>query len=497
MPRDVLIGIDLGTTVLKVCVFDARNGGLLGQASRRLKVHASPDGGREQKPVAVDRAFVSAVRELRDRLGPAWRGVQGIGLAAQGGSSIIADRSSGKAHTPMILWNDARTGRCLAEATAHLPTRYWRKHVLNDAPPAGLGRILWLKDRQPELFTDANIHIGAGEYLFFRLTGVWRQDAGNAIQAGSYNAAKKRLDRDPFRVTGLPLSFVAPLRQGHELASLSKRGARLLDLPQGLPVAGPYIDQEAAYMSTAGLSDRPLQCSLGTAWVGNFVLPDDTTGRSPRQLVIPSPVGEGRLVIMPLAAGNLTWEWALQTYLSPDPKKALKKAAAVFGKSLLPPEGLVAFPWFTLPNPYEPSAYGAGAFFGVNPQTRREDLVRAVVAGLTYELARIFDEVKRAGAIDSVVLGGGASNGPFFRTLIAGLFAPLPVLWQRDSDLAAARGALFPFSPRAARSTTRRVPQPAANVQRAIERGYSLYCTAVRQAYHQLPPGSQAFRFTN
>ncbi|MBN2309865.1 MAG: hypothetical protein JXR94_12900, partial [Candidatus Hydrogenedentes bacterium] len=286
---DMLLGIDLGTTVLKVCAFDARSGATLGQAARRLAVHKTPDGGREQRPGAVDRAFSSAAAELRGLLGARWGRVAGIGLAAQGGSSIIADRRSGKASTPMILWNDGRTRGHSSRLAGGIPTAFWRERVLRDFAPTGLGRLLWLKEERPELFRHDTIHAGAGEYLFFKMTGVWRQDAGNAIQIGSFNAATKRLDPALFDLVGVPLSFVAPLRQGHETAPLCAKAARSLELPTGIPVAGPYIDQEAGYLSACAAAGRPLQCSLGTAWVGNYAVADDAVGASPYQLVLPNP----------------------------------------------------------------------------------------------------------------------------------------------------------------------------------------------------------------
>jgi len=513
-------------------VFDAQTGLLVAQASRLLPVKAYPDGGREQSLRSLDRSFREVIRELRDLLGERWRRIQGVGLAAQGGSSIIADRATGEALTPMVLWNDGRTGAYSARVAAESVPAYWRKHVLHDGPPEGLGRLRWLKEKYPQLFTRErqspdwpacrdNIHIGAGEYVYHKLTGEWRQDAGNAIQIGSYNAARKRLDLDPFRFADVPLSFVAPLREGHGMMPLVAQASRLLELPEGIPVAGPYIDQEAAYLSAINVSDRPLQCSLGTAWVGNFVLPDDTRGWATSQLVIPNPAqpgnanlpigprvsrqlsGQGRLVVLPLMAGNLTWDWALRNCIDPpgnaepqlgnDPEKALRKAARIFAKELLPPEGLVVFPWFTQSNPFAGGAYGGGAICGIGAQTDREQLVRAVVAGLCYEFLRVFENLKRTDAVDSIVLGGGASNGRYFREILAALFAPIPVRWRRDGDLAAARGAVYAFSPAAACSKTQRVAPPAKETAAAIERGYSVYCTALRAIYPS-PPGGEPFQ---
>ena len=492
--NQILLGIDLGTTVLKLCAFDGRSGAILGQAARRLPVALSPNGGREQSLASVDRAFRAIVGELKRQVGTAWRQIEGVGLAAQGGSSIIVNRADGKPLTSMILWNDGRTHAYTARVAERAPKRIWRDKLLCDAPPAGLGRLLWLKETRPELFQAENLHVGAGEYLFFRLTGVWRQDAGNAVQIGSYNAAAQKLDSAFFRLIDLPLSFVAPLRKGHETAPLSKPGARLLGLAEGIPVAGPYIDQETGYLSTVGVCERPLQCSLGTAWVGNFILPGKTNGFSPTQIVLPSPVGKGRLVIQPLLTGNTVWDWGLAHLLDAKRERALALAEKVFAESLTPPDGLVALPWFAQPSPLFPQAHGGGLFFGLHAQTDRADQLRALAAGMVCEFARVFTEVKSSEAVDGVVLGGGASKGSYFRRWLAALFSPLPVFWQIDEDLSAARGAVFAFSPKAARGRVRRVEKISAALLSAIQNHYDQYRRVFEKFYSSIPVG-QAFSF--
>ncbi|MCX7934365.1 MAG: FGGY family carbohydrate kinase [Planctomycetota bacterium] len=164
---------------------------------------------------------------------------------------------------------------------------------------------LWLRHLRPALFAKNNIYVGAGEFLFFKLTGAWRQDPGNALQIGCYNARRQRLDPALLAIARAPLSFVAPLRSGHERHPLAASGAELLSLPAGIPVVGPYMDQEAGYLAVTPVSRRPLQCSLGTAWVGNFILNCHEQWRDPFQLTIPSPQGRGYLVMQPLLTGNV------------------------------------------------------------------------------------------------------------------------------------------------------------------------------------------------
>ena len=494
MVRETLVGIDLGTTVLKVAVIEAVSGKLLGMAARRLPVRLAAKGGREQAPASIQRAFREAVGELRRAVGGAWKQVSGVGLAAQGGSSLFAERDSGGPRCPMYLWNDGRAYPYVAKLASEKPRTFWRRLFLYDMPPTGLGRLLWLRETRPDLFSEGHIHVGAGEFLFHRLTGVWRQDAGNAIQIGSYNAKTMRLDGTALELAGLPLSAVAPLRQGHETAPLSDAGARLLGLPAGIPVAGPYIDQEAGYLTAAAGPGRPLQCSLGTAWVGNFVLPAGTGGRSSLQMAIPAPVGRGRMIIQALLMGNTTWDWAREAFLPPDLEDPLDHAIALCKRRPLPPAGLVALPWCTRANPLLPEAHGGGVLSGVSTETAPAGLLRAVAAGMVFELGRVFREVVAQGIVDHIVLGGGASKGPHFRKLVAALFAPLPVCWQVDEGAAVARGALYALSPRAARTRTRRVPAPGAVFMAEVQRAFGEYERVYDQVYGALSDGGR-FRF--
>ena len=471
MPSEILIGIDLGTTVLKAGAIDRRSGRVLAVAAQRLAVRAAADGTREQKLADLNRGFDTVLAQLRTHLGRQWLRVAGLGLASQGGSFAICNRQTGAALTPLRLWSDQRPGRLVPQVAALRPVSYWRKLAFSNGPGWGLARLLWLREQNPRLFAAENIYVGAGEFAIFQLTGQWRQDAGNAAQIGCYRVPKRALDAEPLELVDVPLSFVAPLRDG--LLTVSAAAARRWQLPVGIPVAGPYFDHEAGYLSAVGVSDRPLQCSLGTAWVGNFNLPANVTVKSANQLVVPAPHNPGWLVVQPLLTGNVTWDWALDTFIGGPHPAALRRATKLFEKQLLPPPGMVALPWMHLLNPLQRDALGAGGFFGGGVAACREDFVRAVVLGMTCEMARVFQKVRDQRQADSVVLGGGSSKGAMFRSSLAALFAPLPVLALQEEDTAGLRGCLHELSPHAAAGQARRVKVPAEAER--IQAGFAVY----------------------
>lgn len=488
--KQILIGIDLGTTVLKAAAFDGRSGKTLATSSRRLPIRSDTDGTREQDPAAIDKALRAVFGELRSQLGYNWNAIGGIGLAAQGGSAVICDRATGQSLSPMFLWNDMRFQKYFPDIQAKKPLEYWRKLSWRDEPGWGLAKITWLRDTQPKLINTArNIYAGAGDYVYFHLTGQWRQDAGNALQEGCFNVSERRLDADPLALVDVDLSFVSPFRQGHETHRVTASAGKRLGLPEGVPVAGPYMDHEVGYLSAATLSDRPLQFSLGTAWVGNFVLPPDAKWSSPFQLVVPSPTDEGWLVVQPLLTGNVTWDWAMAQFTHEDRRKAIAMLPDIFARNLLPRDGLMALPWLNMPNPLWQGSIGGGTLFGVGAATDKHDLLRAVAASMVYETARIFADVKASGLVDAAILSGGASKGAFFQQLLAAALAPLPVRVLTEEDWSGARGAIYAFSAKAAKTTAVKVKAPTGKVMSAFQKGAERYNDLFTRLYGHVQAG--------
>ncbi len=479
----MLLGIDIGTTVLKVAVYSKYRGRLIAGHSQPLPTRLTPGDGREQDPAQLLSLLTDAIAQVRDSLGRRWKDIAGVGLASQGGSTLIVRRSSGEPLTPLILWNDPRAYPLFHPIQSSHKPSYWRSFYLRDEPGMGLARLEWLRQRDPGLLSDRNLYIGAGEHVFHFLTGEWRQDPCHALQTGCYDACTNRLTDKPLRGSGIALSFFPPLREGHTHKPLSSSCAQLFGLKEGIPVAGPYIDQEAGYMSTLGLSKRPLQMSLGTAWVGNFTVSPEFAPISPFQLAVPAPSQAGHLVILPLLTGNVTWDWALKSFVSPDTSAALVRQDAIFEESLLPPPGLVAIPWLNRPNPFARHLNGALLFSGISPSCGPLDLLRAAAAGMVYEMYRVLEKLRETGTVDCVILTGGASKGQHFQKLMATLFAPLPVQVAVDEDHAGTRGCLYSFGASASQVRTRVVKSLAKKYADQVWEGYHLYHEVFERIY--------------
>ena len=146
----------MGTTGLKAAAYDPDDGNCLAEASIRLPVQTDSDGRREQIPGDVMDCLVSVFASLREQCGARWSEVSGLGLAAQGGSTLIVERDGGQPLTPLYLWNDFRCFEHIAEIQKEHPPEFWRAFSMRDEPGAGLGRIKWLQEKKPSLFEKQN-----------------------------------------------------------------------------------------------------------------------------------------------------------------------------------------------------------------------------------------------------------------------------------------------------------------------------------------------------
>ncbi|MHC4887080.1 MAG: xylulokinase [Planctomycetota bacterium] len=479
----ILIGIDLGTTYLKVAAFESKTGECLASSGRRLTVRSAADGTREQVIPSLHKNLKAIFSDLKKELGGEWARVTGLGLASQGGSLIVVDPDSGKALSPMRLWNDLR-GHELTDMVAKTrSTSFWKTRSYVNGPAHGLPRLLRFAGDERSLFKGSPTIAGAGDSLFHHLTGVWRQDAGHAVQVGSYNWKKERLEPEIFADSGLKGIDVSPLRRGHESHPLAAGAARRYGLPAGIPVLGPYMDHEAGYLALGGLSKRPLQCSLGTAWVINASVPQSFERSMNGQLILPGLHGRGRFCVTALATGNVVWDWALQTFFGSHDGEAVKAADRLLAKECFPPTGLVALPHLNRLNPWDGKSPGAACLVGIGSHTRPEDLLRASVAGLVYEFTRSVERSYGRRTFDSLILGGGTSRCPAIRTLISALFPKHPVYALRDQTAGGTWGAVEQFSRASGKIDRVRVRVPSKTIEKKAADGYRLYQTVRNSIY--------------
>ncbi|WP_313409976.1 FGGY family carbohydrate kinase, partial [Aeromicrobium sp.] len=234
----MILGVDIGTSVTKAALI-GRDGRSVRSASRPSELLRGPGGVVEQDLDAVLASVVSVALEVtRDLDEP----LDAIALTGQGDGLWLRDES-GNATRRAISWMDGRAAdrveRWRTEGVLD------RVHALTGSgvfPGSHAALLAHLDEHEPEVLEGSAVAGYCIDAVLQRLTGEISVDASDASLPFLDVRTRTYVD-DAIAACGverwrhlLP-EPAAPRR----VFSLSRGGALLLDLPEGLPVtAGPY-----------------------------------------------------------------------------------------------------------------------------------------------------------------------------------------------------------------------------------------------------------------
>ena len=167
-----LLGIDLGSSSVKVSLVDADTGRLLASAQRpaeeEMPMAAARAGWAEQDPQMWWSHTLGALDALRERhdLG----GVEAIGIAYQMHGLVMLD-AAGEPVRPSIIWCDSRAVETGAAAAARMGERAYAESTLNAPGNFTATRWAWVAEHEPEVLARVSAVMLPGDYLAYRLTG--------------------------------------------------------------------------------------------------------------------------------------------------------------------------------------------------------------------------------------------------------------------------------------------------------------------------------------
>ena len=238
------LGIDAGTQGLSVIFTDDTLKVLATGEGDYAMVAGLDEGSYEQRPGDWCAALQVAMDQLRTKLSGEIE-VLAIGISGQMHGEVLAD-GDGNSLGPARLWCDARNESEGDELTEALGVKMPKRITA--------ARWLWTIRNRGELASKtARITTPAG-WLAYQLTGQWNLGIGDA--AGMFPIDQSTLDYDQAllskfdSVAGgpVPISQLLPTvrKAGEDGGQLSSAGAKMLGLPEGIPVAPAEGDQPAA-----------------------------------------------------------------------------------------------------------------------------------------------------------------------------------------------------------------------------------------------------------
>jgi xylulokinase len=416
----MLIAHDLGTTGNKASLH-SDNGALIGSVTVTYPTRFAPGGIAEQDPDDWWRALTEATRELLARHDVDAGEVRGLAISGQMMGAVLLDAAY-RPVRPAIIWADTRSGAQCAELVGRIGAERAYTllgHRLN--PTYSITKVMWVRDREPEVFATVRHVCLAKDYAVFRLTGRLATDPSDASSTNAYDQERGTWSDVVLGAAGLDPALLPEIVPATAVVgTLTSAAAGGTGLRAGTPVVmgggdGPLAAVGAGVVSPADGA----YCYLGSSsWV-SVAAPRPLHDPAMRTMTFDHVVPGHYVPTATMQAGGASLEWiadVLEPGEAGDRFGRLVEAADTADASS---DGLYFLPHLLGErSPYwNPDA--AGAFVGIRRHHDRPHLVRAVLEGVAFNLLTCVDAFREHGApVDRVdAIGGGAASDVWLRIL--------------------------------------------------------------------------------
>lgn len=427
------LGIDLGTSGVKVVLTDAESNVIASSGSKLVVDNPHPQWS-EQSPQDWWNATLDAIATVRNEQPRAFRALRGVGLSGQMHGATLLDRS-GNVLRPAILWNDTRAYAECIELEALV--RDSRTITGNLAMPGFTApKLLWLSKYEPAVFRSVQKVLLPKDYIAWRLTGEFVSDMSDASGTLWLDIGKRDWSDRMLAATGLSRENMPRLVEGSDAAaSLREDLRREWGIERSVTVCGGAGDNAASAIGVGVARPGDAFLSLGTSGVLFAVTaryaPNPTQAVHAFCHCVPRQWHQMSVILS--AAASLHW---LSGLLKISVAELVDIAPA--GQSETAP---VFLPYLNGERTPHNDAAAKGVFYGMTAAHGAAHLAYSVMEGVAFAMADGYAALQDAGTtLDAAAFMGGGSRSAFWGRLCASVLG-FQLNRNEGSETGAALGA--------------------------------------------------------
>jgi sugar (pentulose or hexulose) kinase len=412
----LLLGIDVGTSVVKAAVFDA-SGRAVTVARHRFPVDTPRPGWSEADMERLWEDVAAAVAEAAAEDGS---GVDALSLSAIACGAWLVD-AAGRPLRPGILWNDGRAADLVAGWQAGgVLEEVFRLSGNVVYPGYTVPLVRWLMEHEPEVMVRCRWVMCCKDWIRLRLTGEVATDESDASYM-PFDIASRRYSERLWDLCGVAACAdrFPPVRASTAVAgALRGTVARALGLRPGIPVVTGMADVTATTLG-AGVVAPDHACSLlGTSCLNNVVWD--------RPLTAPFGVGitaatVGRRWVRSLVntAGTMNLDWFIAQVWPGGPGTSFGDVEAAAAQVPIGADGLLYHPYLNTTGVVSPFVHphARAQFFGLSREHTRAHLARAVLEGVALAIQDCYQAMPTPPT--EIRLAGGGARSPLWCQIIA------------------------------------------------------------------------------
>ncbi|MGX7058428.1 gluconokinase [Vagococcus humatus] len=429
MEKDLMIGVDIGTTSTKAVLYD-KTGNNLAYANVGYPLYQEEPDMAEQDPDEIFDAVLDVLTQVIRRAGDKKDQISGVSFSSAMHSLILMDEHN-QPLTRCLTWADNRAYEWADKLkNSDKGLALYHRTGVPIHPMSPLCKMLWLKNDWPELYEKTAYFIGIKEYIFHKFFGKYVVDISIASATGLFNIHTLTWDEEIIQLLDIEKNQLPQLLNTTDyLENLNTSYFERIGLSDQIPF---YIGASDGCLSNLGVNaieEGTMAITIGTSGAVRMVVDHPVTDPKGRTFcyaltkdlwVIGGPVNNGGIVFRWVRDQLFAPEKLTAEQMQVDSYEILTQMAENIPAGS---NGLIFHPFLGGERAPLWNANAKGSFIGLTTTHTRAHMIRAALEGIVFNLytvSLILEEI--AERPKKIQATGGFARSALWRQLLADIF---------------------------------------------------------------------------
>ncbi|EMX5426387.1 gluconokinase [Listeria innocua] len=414
--KSYIMGVDIGTSSTKAVLFNER-GEVICREATHYELVTDETGKAEESPTEIFEAVITSIQGVMKNIDKTE--LRGISFSSAMHSLIMVG-ADGELLTECITWADGRSSEALENIKRdNYLFQLYEATGTPIHPMSPFAKICWLKEDEAQLFHRAEKFVDIKSYILNRLFDVWVMDESLASGTGLYNILEHDWEFEAMELVKLTPDYLPKVvPETYQLHGVKKEYAELIGIPENLPFIVGGSDGALANIGIQATGRNDVTITVGTSGAVRKLTNEfqvDSRGRT-----FCYGAGDGYFIAGgAVNNGGKVVEWGLQQFGSESEimNRDFTSFIAHIDEVAPGASGLLFQPYLLGERAPFWTNDIRGGFVGLTINHSKAHFVRAILEGIAFNLAEVYEAV--AAPDDIIYVTGGISGHEAWCRLLA------------------------------------------------------------------------------
>ncbi|WP_227937749.1 gluconokinase [Alkalihalobacillus deserti] len=437
MSKELVIGLDIGTTSAKAVVFNL-SGNVIAESEEMITSYYPQTGWVEQDPNEIERLSVQAVRNAVEKANVQEGELLTVGISSAMHSLICVDEQ-GQPLSNAVIWADGRSSDQAEELMKTAGMKFYEKTGMPVHPMSPFIKLLWMKETKYEPYQKAAYFMSIKEFVIQKWFGQRIVDYSMASATGLFNRHTFQWDEDALALADIHKDQLSKIVPPTEIIKEIKHDiSEAMGISNQLPFVLGSADGQLANLGIGAILPGEVAVTAGTSGaIRQFTKKAQVDKK--HETFCYAFTEDYSIIGGPTNNGGIALQWLKELLNYQGSFDELTKEADRVSPGA---EGMLFHPYVNGERAPLWNQSAKGNFYGVTITHKKEHFVRAVLEGITFNLYQIGKALERvAGEPEKLYVNGGLSRSPLWLQMLADVFGK--EVYVPESHHSAAWGAAW------------------------------------------------------